>query len=71
MTDCFHSLTVTLDRDLRDDDAALLISAIKMLRGVLDVQGEVSDHNLHTAHLRARHELGKKLMAILYSTESL
>lgn len=33
MTDRFHTLTVVLEHDMRDDDAQALISAIGQLRG--------------------------------------
>jgi len=51
MTDRFHTLTVTLEREIRDDDAEALIKAIMQLRGVLDVQGEVADY-ASPAHMR-------------------
>lgn len=35
MTDRYHTLTVVLERDMRDDDAAALIAAIGQLRGVI------------------------------------
>lgn len=66
MTDRLHALTVTLVADARTDDAAPLIEAIKQLRGVLDVRGEISDIATHTAMMRARHELREKIVAILY-----
>jgi hypothetical protein len=38
MTDRYMALTVVLERDLRDDDAAALITALKQLKGVIDVR---------------------------------
>ncbi len=66
MTDRYHALTVTLERDIREDDAEHLINAIKMMRGVLDVSGEVSSIETHMAEERARHELGQKILDVLY-----
>ncbi len=66
MTDRFHTLTVTLERDIRDDDAMALIAAIGQLRGVLQVDGVVADLDSHMAEVRARHELGQKLLAVVY-----
>jgi len=43
MTDRYHSLTVILERDIRSDDAELLIDAIKCLRGILDIQTHASN----------------------------
>ena len=66
MTDRYHTLTVVLEADIRTDDAEGLIEAIKRMRGVLSVAGEVSDLDSHMAEERARRELGQKLWEILY-----
>lgn len=66
MTDRYHTLTVVLKDDIRDDDAKALIDAVLMLKGVLSVTGIVSDVAAHMARERARHELGQKLMEIVY-----
>lgn len=66
MTDRYHTLTVVLERDTRDDDAEPLIAAIRQMRGVLSVTGVVVSPEAHMAQERARRELGEKLMAVLY-----
>ena len=66
MTDRYHALTVTLERETRDDDAEHLINAIKQMRGVLDVRGEVSTPEVHVAEERARHKLGQQILAVVY-----
>jgi len=66
MTDRYHTLTVTLEKDTRDDDAEHLINAIQMMRGVLSVAGEVANMDTHMAEERARHELGQKILDVLY-----
>jgi hypothetical protein len=66
MTDRFNTLTVTLEKDIRSDDAEALLSAIRQLRGVLSVAGNVADIELHMAQERARHDLGQKLWQVLY-----
>lgn len=70
MTDRYNALTVVLERDIREDDARALIAAIRLLRGVLSVNGNVSDLEAHIADERARHDLGQKLMDILYPARS-
>ena len=65
MTDRFATLTVALERDIREDDAEALISAIKMLRGVLDVRGDVADQAHYVAESRVRLDLERKLRAVL------
>lgn len=67
MTDRFHSLTVVLEKDIREDDAAALMDAISQFRGVLSVAGDVADITTHLATERARHELEEKLFAALRS----
>lgn len=66
MTDRFHSFTVVLDKDVREDDAEDTINAIKQIRGVLSVEGNVADIDSHVAEERVHRELGKKLMAVIY-----
>ena len=49
MTDRFCALTVSLERDIRDDNAQGIIDAIKQLRGVLSVEGNVANSELWVA----------------------
>lgn len=66
MTDRIHSLTVVLENDVREDDLEPLIAAIRCLRGVLSVSTHVSDLEAYMAKERARHELGQKLLDVVY-----
>lgn len=66
MTDRFHSLTVVLVQDIREDDAEALIQAICMLRGVVSASGNVSDPTSYMAEQRARRELEQKLLDIIH-----
>lgn len=66
MTDRYNTLTVVLEKDMRDDDAEVLLVAIRQLRGVLSVTGNVADPAAYTAEERARRELGEKLWQVLY-----
>lgn len=66
MTDRYNYLTVALDHNIRSDDAEPLILAISMLRGVLQVEPNVVDADAWNAETRARHELGQKLLKIVY-----
>jgi hypothetical protein len=65
MTDRYNALIVVLENDMRDDDAASLIEAIKHLRGVADVRGNVSDVESHIAFAKAKNELKTKLWEVL------
>jgi len=66
MTDRFHSLTVVLERDIREDDAEMLLNALRMLRGVISVEGNIVDVDGYVAEERVRYELRDKLMSVLF-----
>ena len=65
MTDRFHSLTVFLDKDIREDDAEPLLAAIRMIRGVRMVVGEVADPASAMAEFRARQEARAAIIKLL------
>ena len=66
MTDRFNALTVVLENDIRSDDAEVLLSAIRQLRGVLSVSGNVTSIDVHIAQERAKHDLGRRLLEVIY-----
>ena len=66
MTDRFNTLTVVLENDISDYDAETLMIAIRQMRGVFDVEGNVSDITARMAEARAKRELGQKLWEVLY-----
>ncbi len=61
----FQTLTVVLERDMPEDDAESLLTAIRQMRGVLSVSGEVADFTTHMDEDRARAELTGTLLAAL------
>ena len=63
MSDRTKCLTVVLDQDYRfgDGDAQLIIDAIKMIKGVVDVTANVSDSETYLAYTIARYELEQRL----------
>ncbi len=67
MTDRIRTLTVVLDHDYReDDDAALIVSAIKMVRGVDRViPGAPVSAGDWLARDLAKRELRKQLLRVL------
>lgn len=65
MTDRYNALTVVLESDTRDDDAQVLILAIRMLRGVQSVQPHAATSEDAIATSRVRAELSKKLWEVL------
>ena len=66
MTDRYYALTVILEKDFRDDDAEPILNAIRMIKGVQDVKGLVSNPETYMAEERARVELGKKLLNVVF-----
>jgi len=65
MTDRYNALTVVLDRDIRDDDAEAILTAIRMVRGVMSVDPIVSDPSSWVAEMRIRSAFRKALFAAL------
>lgn len=65
MTDRIKGLTVTLERDIREDDAQAIIDAIKMAKGVLGVEAHVADYDHHMAYAQARRDMEMKILRIL------
>lgn len=66
MTDRLYSLTVVLDKEYRDDDAEAILDAIRMIKGVAEVSGNVAEPAFYAAHAQARLELRKQLIDVLY-----
>ena len=66
MTARYNALVVVLENDVRDDDAEPLMNAIRVLRGVADVSGNVASIESYTSDVRARYDLGKKLLDVVY-----
>lgn len=52
MTDRHAGYVVTLARDIREDDAEAVITAISMVKGVVSVKPVVADVELHLAQER-------------------
>lgn len=65
MTDRFNALTVVLEADIREDEAEATMNAIRQIRGVVSVTGNVTNISDHIAEERVRHELFRKLLAVL------
>jgi inosine-uridine nucleoside N-ribohydrolase len=65
MTDRYSSLTVVLEKDIREDDAKALIAAIQQLRGVLTVEGNVANLSEFVIEQRVRQEFREKLWEVL------
>lgn len=61
MTDRIVSLTVVLEKEVREDDCQAIIDAVKMIKGVGHVTAEVGDVEFYTARAQATIELWKRI----------
>jgi len=69
MSERYNWLTVALQRDIRDDDAELIIKAISQIKGVLKVEAHVADIEQFFSVARAKSELREKLWKIIAETD--
>jgi hypothetical protein len=65
MTDRLKGLVVVLDKDIRVDDAEEIINAIKMIKGVADVQGSVANYNDYMNRSRVDREWKERLWKMI------
>ena len=61
MTDRHAGYIVTLEDDVREDDAESILTALRMVRGVINVQPIIADSMLAIARSRAEHELKNRI----------
>lgn len=57
MTNRVNGLVITLDKDYRDDDVQVIIDAIKMIRGVADVDMNIVEMQDYLNRNRVRYEI--------------
>ena len=65
MSSSYHSFCVVLEKDVKDEDADRIESAIRMIKGVIDVKRNVSDASDYVAAFRAKHEIAQKVLEVL------
>lgn len=65
MTDRVHALTVILDKEYREDDVQHIVDAIKMTKGVLDVQEHITNPDVYYAQETAKNDLRSQILEIL------
>jgi hypothetical protein len=65
VTDRHKGCWVAFDRDIRDDDAEALLSAIAQLRGVQSVRTRLATPDDYMNRERVRLELEEKILAVL------
>lgn len=65
MTDRHAGYIVTLEGDIREDDAEAIINALRLVRGVLSVEPVVADVAVHIAEKRARADVLDRLLDLV------
>jgi hypothetical protein len=68
MTDHHAGYTVTLEADIREDTAEATLSAIRQIRGVLDVQPVTATAELDIAESRANHTWRRRLLDLAHAS---
>jgi hypothetical protein len=62
MTDRIRHITITLERDTREDDAEVILGAIKMIRGVAIVTPHLVAGTDNLARLAVGSDIRQKLL---------
>ncbi|MEK6829015.1 MAG: hypothetical protein AABY15_02730 [Nanoarchaeota archaeon] len=62
MTDRVKGFTVTLEKDIRIDDVEVIMNAIRMIRGIADVQPSIAGHDDLMNQMRIKSELREKFL---------
>lgn len=57
MTDRIKGLTVSLEKDIREDDVQPIVDAIIMIRGIADVKLHVTNPDDYMARKQVKEEL--------------
>jgi hypothetical protein len=65
MTDRHAGYVVILEHDIRKDDAEVILSALKQIRGVLSVEPVTAGIDQCIADSRAKHSMRMKLYEFL------
>ncbi|MFA7218937.1 MAG: hypothetical protein WC119_00230 [Synergistaceae bacterium] len=64
MTDRIKGLTVTIE-NMREDDAENIINAVRMIKGVVDVNAHVADMDHYMAVETVRHQMRMQILDII------
>lgn len=66
VTDRYAGFVVTLESDLRSDDAEATVKAIMQIKGVIAVEPLLTTGALHMATARAQREIERKILDALF-----
>ena len=68
MTDRHAAYIVTLDEDIREDDAEAILSALRMVKHVLSVEPVVATYEQHIADARSDSRWRERIYRLLEET---
>lgn len=67
MTDRHIGYIVTLEEEIREDDAESTINALSHIKGVLNVSPVIANHEMWMAEAKGRHAILKDLVEFIKS----
>ncbi len=62
MTDRYKGFLVTLDKEIRDEDAENIVNALKMVKGVHSVKPYIKGMEDHMMYEKAKSDMGHKIL---------
>jgi len=66
MTDRIHSITVVLEKDIRSENAEVIINAITMIKGVLTATPHIVDPVAYMTKARVKSDLLHKIIDLFH-----
>jgi hypothetical protein len=69
MTDRVKGFTVTLERDVREDDFQRIKEAVEMIVGVLHVEGVLATGKDHIIRMRLKNDITRNILKLIDETE--
>lgn len=69
MTARVKGFTVTLDRDVREDDFQRIQEAVEMIVGVLNVEPVLATPNDFMVRTRLKHDITRNILKLIDDTE--
>lgn len=61
MTDRLNGVTITFEKDIRDDDAEAILNAMRMIRGVAHVEPNIVTSEDWMAQMQVKTDIRTKL----------
>ncbi len=66
MSDRINTITVVLQKDVRDDDCEHICNALAMVKGVLSVKPHVADSDSYMAEARANAKYVERILKAIH-----